>query len=425
MGPPSSSGTEVLLRMLKAGGQTAWYAKPIETGMIGLRKIVAEFDEVPDAGTILGPGNFSMNAKGEVVFQAGLLGSDFYPRSGIIGSLPATGLERAILVGDSLPCGGQVASFGAPILNNNTQVAFFASSNISGVAGIYVASPTPPNLQKVVCTGDAWPTGGGTFTNLNNAIAFNVAGQVAFQGGRSAPSRQGIFLGSAGSSPTKIVETVDAAPIGTFGNLQTPFKLNAAGKVAFVASYPSGVGVFLGTVGGLQTVAKAGDPAPGAGGATFGNFNTNTIDLNNAGKVAFWANLNNPSPTPTSIWQGWFIGSATPSDLAPRLLQHQPLPGGGQADSVSPGNRFAVLADSGEMAIFVDQVTGGGVEPQVVIAGVDGTLRMFAGSGERAQGTGSDFGKFYPTLVATPSNKFLFGAVLVDGPAKAGVFVNK
>jgi hypothetical protein len=142
------------------------------------------------------------------------------------------------------------------------------------------------------------------------------------------------------------------------------------------------------------------------------------MDLNNSDQVVFWAGL-----CCSGIGNGWFLGSA-PTNLAPRLLPNQPLPGGGRAGDLSSGSRFAALADSGEMAIYVAEVRDG-VQPRIVIAGADGTLRKFAKSGDNAEGTGSEFGKLYTPLVATPSGRFLFGAMLVHGPAKAGVFMDK
>ncbi len=76
------------------------------------------------------------------------------------------------------------------------------------------------------------------------------------------------------------------------------------------------------------------------------------------------------------------------------------------------------------MAIYVPNVLQG-TQPRIVIASVDGTLRNLATNGDTAQGTGSDFAKLYLPLAATPSGKFLFGGMLVNGPAKAGIFMNK
>ena len=54
--PASISDTETLVRVLKAGGQATYYAKQLEAGTSSLRKIVAEFDQVPDLGNSGRPG---------------------------------------------------------------------------------------------------------------------------------------------------------------------------------------------------------------------------------------------------------------------------------------------------------------------------------------------------------------------------------
>jgi hypothetical protein len=423
----SASDAETLVRVLKAGGQATYYAKQLETGMTGLRKIVAEFDQVPDLGTVAGPDSFAMNSKGEVVFTAALLGAASYPLGGILASLPASGLRSMAFTGDA-PGGGTITSFGALQLNNRTQVAFFARTAADvppRQAGIFIASLAPPSLQKVVRTDDPWPTGTGfTFRRfLDSSLSLNDIGQVAFLGQRSGPGGPaGLLIGTAGGPLLKVVEVTDPAPSGKFDGISSPFKLNAAGQVAFSASYSSGHGVFLGsTAGAPLAIATTDSLAPGTGGAKFQGIASFTIDLNSSGQVAFWAGVC-CSPGPGG---GWFLGSAT-APPSPRLLQNQALPGGGLADGLTPGARFAALADSGEMAVYVGQVKCcDAMEPQIVIAGADGTLRKFAISGERAPGAGSEFGKLYPTLTATPSGRFLFGAVLVGGPAKAGIFMDR
>jgi hypothetical protein len=425
-GPPSTSDTEVMVRVLMAGGQATYYACELKPGTSGTRKIVAEFDQVPDAGTVLIPYNISMNGKGDAVFTAGLLGSDQYPRGGILRSRPETGLQKVALTGDELPGGGRIASLGAPQLNNQSQVAFQAFTDtpaLPPVAGIFLASPEPPYLQQVVRTGDAWP-GGGAFTvgGLNANVSLNDKGQVAFLGTSQPQGRPGLFVGSAASAPLKVVEGTDPAPSGTFTGIGTPFKMNADGKVAFGGTYGSGSsarnGVFLGsTVAPPQAIATTGSAAPGTGDATFVMFNANTIDLNASGQVAFWAGFNK-----TPGW-GWFLGSAG-ADLQPRLLANQPLPGGGVVNGLPAASRLAALADSGEMAIWVGDTRGTDFKEHLLIAGVDGNLRRVAGNSGKAEGTESEFGKLFPLLMATPSGQFLFSAILVNGPAMAGIFTS-
>jgi hypothetical protein len=422
-GPPTSSDDEVLVRVLQAGGQTTYYAKQIKPGMSGLRKIVAEFDEIPDAGTVISPGGFVMNAKGVVLFTGSLLGSNFYPRAGILASLPETGLERTVLAGDSAPGGGNFTSFGSPQINNENQMAFFAQAGTGG-AGIYIASQAA-GVKAVARQNSQWP-GGGQFANFGNTVALNDKGLVAFRGGKAGTGTQpgGLFVGTSDADSIKAVavtgQDLAGGKIGSVPN--SVFKLNAAGQVAFYAGM-SGAhngGILLGSGDGApQAIALAGDPAPGVDKTTYGFFREESVDLNASGQVAFWAGL-----CCGNVGNGWFLGSAA-DNVAPRLLHGQRLPGGSPAGQLAPGNRMAALADSGEMAIYVQDVTQSHIQPQVVIAGADGKLREFVNNGDKAEGTGSEFAKLFPMLAATPAGRFLAGAVLINGPAQAGIFIDK
>ncbi len=259
-GPPSISDTEILMRVFKAGGRATWYAKRLEAGMLGLRKIVAEFDYVPGAGTVASAGGLSMNAKGEVVFVAALLGSDFYPRLGILGSVPATGLEAAILAGRDAPGGGTFTSFGLPQLNNGTQVAFFA--NTTAGQGIFIATKDASTLA-VARAGDPWP-GGGIFTGFANSLMLNDSGQVAFRGNKSGGS--GLFVGTGDGAPQPVALTGQVlSGIGTINSVPGwNWRLNASGQVAFFSNLSTGQGIFLGSTSGEpQVVARNGDVAPG------------------------------------------------------------------------------------------------------------------------------------------------------------------
>ncbi len=56
-GPPATSDTEVMVRVLMAGGQATYYASELKPGTNGVRKIVAEFDPAPELGTVALPYN--------------------------------------------------------------------------------------------------------------------------------------------------------------------------------------------------------------------------------------------------------------------------------------------------------------------------------------------------------------------------------
>ena len=429
-GPASISDTETLVRVLKAGGQATFYAQQLNTDMSGLRKIVAEFDQVADEGTVVGPGSFSMNGKGEVVFTAALLGSRFYPSTGILANFPGSGLQRVVLTGAGVPGGDTITSFAASQLNNQSQVAFQAGTTSGqGIPGqgVFIApiATAAEGIQAVARQGDDMP-GGGAFATFSSVV-LNDRGQVGFRG-TGTSGGAGLFVGIGGGTPVKVVRNGDSVSQGvSVSNIPSNvFKLNATGQVAYFAGLTGNGktgGIFLGTPGATeytrQAVAVNGDSAPAPDGPKFAFFREECVELNSSGQVAFWAILNS-----TGIGNGWFLSSA-PENLSPRLLQNQQLPGGGQASAVWPGNRLVALADSGEMAIYVAEIYGTEFRPQIVIAGANGELRKFAWNGEEAQGTGSNFGKLHPTLVATPSGRFLFGAVLLDGPAQAGIFIDK
>jgi hypothetical protein len=416
-GPPFATDSEVMVRMLDAGGQIGIYAVPLNPDSGSRRKIVAEFDWVRDAGYVIGPAGFSANAKGEMVFFANLIGTDCYPCQGLLASLPGMPLQRAVLTGDSAPGGGHFTSFNAPQGNNHTQFAFLGSLDVPNASGIFLASPEPPYLQKIVGTGDAWPGGGtGTVASLSGSIAINENGEVAFRSISSAPAHQGLFVGSASATPRKVAEAGDSAPIGNFGSFQVPLAINNAGNVAFLANYGSNAGIFLGNAGNPpQAVATTGAAAPGEGNSQFAFFNPNSILLNNSGQLAFWGGLCcDGSPS------GWFVASS--AELAPRLLSGQALPDGATVDYASPGQRYAALTESGTMAIYVPYTMNPNSGPQIVASAADGTLHTLARTGDPAEGTDSVFAKIFPAMMATPSGQFVFNAILTGGSAKAGVF---
>jgi hypothetical protein len=424
-GPPAKSDTEVVARALQAGGKATYYAVDLKPGATGFRKVVGEFDKLADVGTLINPGNFSINGKGEAVFTTPLLGAATYPASGFLASRPGSGLQRVVLVGDDLPGGGHAStSLGPPQLNNQSQVAIPTGTDIPNVSGIFLASLDAQEILQVIRAGDAWPGADAVvFGTLNTSIALNDAGQVAFLANSSQPVRPGLFLGSAGAPPIKIVDGTDAAPAGSFSSVTVPFQLNADGRVAFFANYGSGSSagsaVFVGSSSEPpQPIAITGAAAPGTNGENYAFINSSTIDLNSAGQVAFWSGICCGGPG-----NGWYVG-AVGSDPTPRLLQSQDLPGGGRVSNLNSGVRYAALSESGELAIYVGNTSGTDMEQQIVIAGADGKLRGFAGNGEMADGTDGQYGKLYPVLIATPAGRFIFSAMLVNGLAKGGIFVS-
>ncbi|MCA1636421.1 MAG: hypothetical protein LC802_22705, partial [Acidobacteria bacterium] len=271
------------------------------------------------------------------------------------------------------------------------------------------------------------------FFNAGFGISLNDAGKVAFRAvNNSPPSPQvpALFVGSGTSAPSKVVAQGDAGPggVGTVSLVPFRYQMNNAGQVAYVAGLnanPAPEGVFLATAGGARVpVALVGDAAPGTSGGTFSDFRETDIELNNTGRLAFWSRVAGPG-----AGTGFFLGSATSAPTA-RLLEGQPLPGGGTAGAVVAGGNnfigdFFTLADSGEVGVAVLNVNGAPNLTRIVIAAPDGTLRLFAMTDESAHGTGSLFSGFMNPIVANSAGEFFFNGALVGGPARWGIFSEK
>jgi hypothetical protein len=428
--PVLTSRHEVVFRAFNAGGKVTAFAKPIESGMDGLRRLWGEFDPAPGGGVILGSSSLgATNDSGAYVFSGPVLGGATYPGSGIFGMRPGEALQAIALSGDSAPGGGFFSGFGVPQLNNTSQVAFWGGV-AGGPPGIFVASPGLAH-QKIAQVGDPRP-GGGTFGTFNSAVTLNDSGQVGFFGSRfEAPQIGGLFVGKSGGMPQKVVaqnDVIDGA--GTVNGISTPWDMNSTGQLAFLlqilgSPYGNTSGVFYGSGGGTPSLlALAGAPAPGTDGGIFGNLRADNIDINDAGQVAFWAGINS---SPTGVWNGVYLSTAGSSPV-PWFMKNRSLPDGSSAIQMGGASRSIALSESGELAVYVvaekNDPERDDELPRIVIVGSDGALRLFAVTAERAEGTGSYFGRIYPQLSANAAGRFFFSSIMVNGPAKAGFFWN-
>jgi hypothetical protein len=379
-----------------------------------------------------------INDDEEVAFATNrVIGASVYPAAVIFTHKPEVGLQKVAATGDTAPGtgGGTFVSFGSvqtppSRINSQGQVAFFA--NIAGSAGnasrngVFIGSVSG-GVQAVARMGDASPIGG-AFANISIAdISLNDSGQVTFHAISQLGLTPAIFTGSGTAPPVKVVARGDAGPGGSIVNvIPLNFQMNNAGQVVYVAGLAGGSspgGIFLGTAGGAQaSVALAGNGAPGTGGV-FSDFRDLDIELNNSGAVAFRADI-----TGGTASSGVFLGSAS-APPAPRLIEGQPLPGGGTVGPLTPALNFIgepfALTESGEMSIFVFNVSGAPNLQGHVIADSAGVLREFVTVGKKAQGTGSDFGITFQAVATNSTGRFFFSAILVNGRAKWGVFADK
>ncbi len=238
-------------------------------------------DPAPEGGVFIYFYQAAVSGNGQIIFIG------FTTRTGVGLYSPIDGaLRRIVAHGDPAPGGGAFTNFNDPSINNNGDVAFFGHVVSPSTPGLFVLSGG--QLRQFVAFGGPAPDGG-TFANLAYP-SLNDTGQVAFSAVVTAPGHSGIFRASEGSTEA-IAQTGDSAPGGgTFNFTSLSFRhrpsLNASGQVAFGGPVSTGfAGVFLSTDGVLTSIARPGDPVPGAGTI----INADSASLNDAEQVAFSA----------------------------------------------------------------------------------------------------------------------------------------
>lgn len=248
-------------------------------------QIVREGQPVPGGNgtfSVLTEAGPALNDVGQVVFSASLRDSSddrgIFRGDGV--SSPVT-IARA---GQAAPDGnGGFFFFDLPVMNDAGQVTF--SARLGGTSGGSIddigifRSDGVSGVVQIARKGQAAPDGNGTFTQLSFVPALNDAGQVAFYVGMTGTSggssdNTGIFRGDEVTGLVQIVRAGQAAPDGngSFSNLRLPPDLNDAGQVAFLADLGStsggsgddtGLFFFDDALGPLQ-VAREGDALLGS-----------------------------------------------------------------------------------------------------------------------------------------------------------------
>jgi hypothetical protein len=250
---------------------------------------------------------------------------------------PARAIALAGQAAPGFPDGTSFAAFTECQINNAGQVAFIteladAQGQISSLTGraIYLSSGSA--LQLVAAAGQQAPgTPEGVKLALLMNLMLNERGQVAFVGVLQGPgvvfgtNQVGIWVGEPGRVQL-VARSGDAAP-GTDG---LPYRigldrfvLNREGGVAFAAGLSlADEGIWAGTPGAIQLVARTGKPAPAPG------TNIQSLDwpeqpvLNDLGEIAFAALLGVDSPESAVVFSGvpsalasvaW-PGDSTPTD---------------------------------------------------------------------------------------------------------------
>jgi hypothetical protein len=249
-------------------------------------------------------------------------------------------------------------------LNNDGQIAFLGNLTGTGVdstnnRGIF--SYDAGNLALVARSGDPVHGMPGVNFAFLNLPVLNSSSQMAFRSGLAgsgvnSSSDQAIWLGNAGDLEL-VVRSGSQAPDlptgATFSGFDDDLALNDAGLTAF-AAFTDGVdpehvtaGVWSEGSGNLALVARVGTQPPGApSGTTFDGFHEGVV-LNNAGKIAFHANVRGEGIDPSNGAQGiWSDVSSSLQVVVFEQMQAPGTPGG----TTFRGVGRPLLNDAGQVA---------------------------------------------------------------------------
>ena len=303
------------LHAATTGGRAVFRVAPqafIPTSVIARSGLLVpgEFTNFDKPGDFQNNYRVSINDSNEVAFfSAHTNGNRGLYRGATYGTI--TTVARSL---SSLPNAGQLAATAHPMLNNNSQSAFWAR-DVNGVDGIYRASTTGPANGVFIAQEGGNATNGRTFTGFSFGPAINASNQVAFRALLNDGNR-GIYRGSGNGSVTQIAIIGDAPDVPGADNLTftdltasfggfDPVSINDKNQVAFLAEVDGpGIGdpvkgIYLGVGNGKKAVelVRVGQALDGSTitdlkvhlGQDYGG----SVGFNNNGQVAFQATLAN------------------------------------------------------------------------------------------------------------------------------------
>lgn len=380
----------------------------------------------PDTGdgTYSSFGFVDVDLIGRVVFSASLSGGTA-PGGLFTAARPLALKQRAIALvgdvapGDPYPFPVTFAEFQGATLAG--KVAFLATFDVAGGAGIYVADVNSGALTLVAKVGGTAPTGG-VFQELR--VPSNHCGDIVFAG--TAGVTRGIFRSSGGVLSTVVLEG-DPAPGfggGTFESFGDPNCSDNRGGFSAIVAFPSGfpTSAFFRYAGGtVEYVAEQGEPSPG--GVPYGAFSTETPGAG-SGFLGYTDGA--------GLFMFPGVGTSRAVTMA-RLGQTAPRTGGGTfaAFPHSPALRWS---DTPPQLVALAEVSGGSTPIGVFRMGHTGSS-VFVGAEaiagdpapETSGGTYSGFSRPAAARALNPymgdSGVIAFAAEVSGGTASSGVFV--
>ena len=271
-------------------------------------------------------------------------------------------VDTFVLSGDTAPDGNGVFSgFDRLDLNSAGQILFKGdltgtSGGTSDDEGLFRADGMT-GLTQIAREGQSAPDGNGSISQLNRAISFNNAGQVAFHTFLTGNSggNQRLFLADGVTGLTEIAREGQSAPDGNGSiTLFSDVLLNDNGQVAFegrtsaTGSGSVSFGLFLADdVNGLTPIVSLSDSVPDGNGS-FGSFNS--VGFNNAGQISFTSRLSNTSGG-TSDDRGVFLNDDV-TGLMEIVREGQTAPNGNDSFGGDfPGIEIEGFNDAGQIAL--------------------------------------------------------------------------
>lgn len=369
---------------------------------------------------------FSANDSGQVAFSADLYGAGVISVNnqgiwtGPPGAVslyarkqgPVPGLPASIYYG---PFGALQINQGGQIVFNNTLAGGVATFTDDGIW----AGPQGGIQQVARASTNAPGAGSAQFDTFGDAI-LNSSGTMAFSAslgaGASANNNAGIWMGKPGAIQLLARSNDTATDAGTarFESFRDPV-LSDSGAAAFLATLAFATptndsGIWYGTPGQMQLLARRGQAAPGTGTGPWFDIIGNPV-INNAGMVCFNSSLRGTGVTSLSS-NGVFAG--TPGNLLAVAIA------GTQAPGLPSSNNFvsfgpAVLNDAGQFAVVANFIgpNVGPLNDQGLYAGTPGNLKLIAQTYDPAPGlqTGSLFKSFDKILMDASGRVAVFATL--------------
>jgi hypothetical protein len=243
--------------------------------------------------TFLGVTTLVLNGAGVATYQA--VYSGVSPEVGLYTrAIDGTVTTRA-LRNSTAPRGGAINSLGTRFtMNESTQIGTVLGVDVGEEFVESVSRIDGTTILEFLREGDVLTGSNKLITEITSAAPMiNDAGQVAFAANYEEPAwGQGVFL--ADESGVQLIASGFPSTSFTFNDNVRVYGLNSAGTVAFTAELGAGAdppsGVYLADADGPTQIASE-DTATPVAGKFFRQFFHDTTTLNEAGQVAFLAEL--------------------------------------------------------------------------------------------------------------------------------------